>query len=69
MISAGYLKLQKKYWNHYNFKEYKMKKVYIFWMILGAIAFGLILFIFIKGESISRWLHENDDIEEFFEKG
>ena len=46
-----------------------MKKVYIFWMILGAIAFGLILFIFIKGESISRWLHENDDIEEFFEKG
>ena len=46
-----------------------MKKIYIFWMILGAIAFAIILFIFLKGQAISKWIHHNDDLDEMFEKG
>jgi len=46
-----------------------MKKIYILWMALGALALGIVLFIYFKGEAISNLLHKSGDNEEIFEKG
>ena len=46
-----------------------MKKVYIFWMILGALALGIVILLFVKGEAIAKLLQPRDDSEELFEKG
>ncbi len=41
-----------------------MKKIYIFWMIVGALAFGIAILLFVKGQTVMRFFSSgNDDID------